>query len=511
MSLGGAANVSEIILAQSIDERISDAMNPVSSVIEGIVFYSVPVAGVNLPLIVLWLVGAGAFFTYYLGFMNLRGPKHALELVRGDYSDPADAGEVTHFQALATAVSGTVGLGNIAGVAVAITLGGPGATVWMVIAGFLGMSSKMAECTLGVKYRHERPDGTVSGGPMYYLEKGIAEVTGRVRTGKFLAIFFSISAIGGAIGGGNMFQANQATAQIIAVSGGADSPLVNLRWIVGLAFAVAVGAVIIGGIKSIAKVTEKLVPIMAAVYLIAAVVVIGANLPAVPAAFGEIFASAFGFSSVGGGLVGALIVGFQRAAFSNEAGIGSAAIAHSAVKTNHPSTEGHVALLEPFIDTVIVCTATALIIVISGAYLDPAASELGGVALTSAAFATVIPWFPNVLAVAVIAFAFSTMLTWSYYGMKATGYLFGDSEVAETVFKLVFCLFVIVGASLSLGPVIGISDSMIFLMAIPNVIGLYILARSLKKEIHGYRSDVASGVITKVGQGHPGDEPLASN
>ena len=491
----------DLILAQSIDERISDAITPVSSAIESVVFYSIPVAGVNLPLIVLWLVAAGLFFTVYLGFLNLRGPKHALDLVRGQYSNPDDAGEVTHFQALATAVSGTVGLGNIAGVAVAIAIGGPGATVWMIIAGFLGMSSKMAECTLGVKYRRERPDGTVSGGPMYYLEHGIAEVTGRVRAGKTLAILFSISCIGGAIGAGNMFQANQATAQIIAVTGGADSPIAGLRWVVGLAFAVTVGAVIIGGIKSIAKVTEKLVPIMAGVYLLAALFVILSNLTAVPAAFAEIFRQAFALDSAYGGIIGALIVGFQRAAFSNEAGIGSAAIAHSAVKTEHPATEGHVALLEPFIDTVIICTMTALIIVISGAYLDPVAGELGGVALTSAAFATVLPWFPNVLAIAVIAFAFSTMLTWSYYGMKSTGYLFNDSETAETVFKVIFCVFIVVGASLSLGPVIGISDSMLFLMAIPNVLGMYILARLVKREIHGYRDRVASGEIAKV-DGH---------
>lgn len=477
-------------------------MTPVSSAIEGVVFYSIPVAGVNLPLIVLWLVAAGAFFTFYLGFINLRGPKHALDLVRGQYSNPNDAGEVTHFQALATAGSGTVGLGNIAGVAVAIAIGGPGATVWMIIAGFLGMSSKMAECTLGVKYRRERPDGSVSGGPMYYLEKGIAEVTGHSpggkTVGKTLAVLFSISCIGGAIGAGNMFQANQATAQIIAVTGGADSPIADLRWIVGLIFAVAVGAVIIGGIKSIARVTEKLVPLMAGIYLLAAVVVIGANLTAVPAAFGEIFRQAFALDSAYGGIIGALIVGFQRAAFSNEAGIGSAAIAHSAVRTEHPSTEGHVALLEPFIDTIIICTMTALIIVISGAYLDPVAGELGGVALTSAAFATVLPWFPNVLAVAVVAFAFSTMLTWSYYGMKSTGYLFNDSETAETVFKVIFCIFVVIGASLSLGPVIGISDSMLFLMAIPNVLGMYILARLVKKEILGYRTKVESGEIAKV-------------
>jgi alanine or glycine:cation symporter, AGCS family len=492
-------NVTGLFLAQqSIDDRIGAALEPVATAIESVVFFSVPIGETDLPLIVLWLVGAGAFFTVYLGFLNVRGPGLAIDLVRGRYSSPDDAGEVTHFQALATALSGTVGLGNIAGVAVAITLGGPGATVWMILAGVLGMSSKMAECTLGVKYRRERPDGSISGGPMFYLDRGIAEVTGKVRTGKFLAIFFSISVMGAAIGAGNMFQANQATAQIIAVTGGEDSPVLGVRWVVGLVFAIAVGAVIIGGIRSIARVTEKLVPIMAAVYLIAAVVVIVANLEAVPAAFGEIFAGAFGVRSATGGLVGALIVGFQRAAFSNEAGIGSAAIAHSAVKTSEPSSEGHVALLEPFFDTIIVCTMTALIIVITGAYLDDAAGELGGVALTSAAFVTVIPWFDNVLAIAVVAFAFSTMLTWSYYGMKGTAYLFGDSETAETVFKLIFCVFVVVGASLSLGPVIGISDSMLFLMAIPNVLGLYILARSLKAEILGYRERIASGAIEQT-------------
>jgi alanine or glycine:cation symporter, AGCS family len=493
-----AGTVGPILAQQSLDDRIGDALAPISSAIESVVFFSVRIGETDLPLIVLWLVGAGAFFTVYLGFLNLRGPRLAIDLVRGRYTDPDDAGEVTHFQALATALSGTVGLGNIAGVAVAITLGGPGATVWMILAGVLGMSSKMAECTLGVKYRHQRPDGTITGGPMLYLERGLAEVTGRVRTGKVLAVLFSIFVMGAAIGAGNMFQANQATAQIIAVTGGVDSPIVGVRWVVGLLFAIAVGAVIIGGIKSIARVTEKLVPIMAGIYLLGGVVVVGANLSAVPAAFGEILSGAFGVQSATGGIVGALIVGFQRAAFSNEAGIGSAAIAHSAVKTNHPSSEGHVALLEPFFDTIIVCTMTALIIVISGAYLDETAGELGGVALTSAAFVTVIPWFDNVLAVAVVAFAFSTMLTWSYYGMKGTAYLFGDSQTAENAFKLVFCIFIVVGASLALGPVIGISDSMLFLMAIPNVLGLYFLARSLKAEILGYRADIASGEIAKV-------------
>ena len=491
--------MSDAIRAQSLDERISDAMTPIADAVTSVVFFAVSIGGTELPLIVVWLVIAGAFFTVYLGFLNVRGFRHAIDLVRGQYSKPEDAGEVSHFQALATAVSGTVGLGNIAGVAVAISIGGPGATFWMILAGFLGMSTKLAECTLGVKYRNEHADGSVSGGPMYYLQRGVAAVTGSRGLGRTLAILFAIFCIGGALGGGNMFQANQATAQIQAVTGGADSPIADLNWLIGLVFAVAVGMVIIGGIKSIARVTEKLVPFMAVIYLTAGVIVIAFNLDAVPGAFADILRGAFNPEGVAGGAIGALIVGFQRAAFSNEAGIGSASIAHSAVRTQHPSTEGHVALLEPFIDTIVICTMTALIIVITGAYLDPDAAELGGVALTSDAFETVIPWFPNVLAVAVVLFAFSTMITWAYYGMKATGYLFDDSAKAELVFKFVFVTFTVIGASLSLGPVIGVSDSMIFLMAIPNVIGLYILARTLKREIEGYRAKVASGEFAKVG------------
>jgi alanine or glycine:cation symporter, AGCS family len=481
----------------SIDERIQETLGPIADRITSIVFYGVPVGGVEVRLIVVWLIAAALFFTVYFGFLNVRGFKHALDLVRGRYSNPEDAGEVSHFQALATAVSGTVGLGNIAGVAVAIAIGGPGATFWMAFAGFLGMSSKMAECTLGVKFRKENADGSVSGGPMYYLSRGLAQ-EGKPGLGRTLAILFAIFCIGGALGGGNMFQANQATQQIVNVTGGADSPLDDLRWLVGLLFAVAVGAVIIGGIKSIARVTEKLVPAMAIIYVTACLAVIIGNASLVPSAFGAIFEGAFAADAALGGVLGVLIVGFQRAAFSNEAGIGSAAIAHSAVRTKQPATEGHVALLEPFIDTIVICTMTALTIVISGAWDDPDAPELGGVSLTSRAFESVLPWFPTVLAVAVVLFAFSTMISWSYYGMKATRYLAGDSPVAENVFKVVFCIFVVIGASLALGPVIGISDSMIFLMAIPNVLGLYLLARVVKREIMQYRSKVDSGEIVRT-------------
>ena len=494
--------------AASVDEAISNAMTPVADFISGIIFYSVKIgdpesitAGSSdyfeFPVIVVWLVAAALFFTIYLKFQNITGVKHAVDLVRGKYSKPSDAGEVSHFQALTTAISGTVGLGNIAGVAVAVSIGGPGATFWMIVVGFLSMSTKMAECTLGVKYRIERADGSVSGGPMYYLRDGLASL-GKRRLGRVLAVLFALFCIGGALGGGNMFQANQATSQIINVTGGEDGPLGAWRFVIGLVFALAVAAVIIGGIKSIAKVTEKIVPFMAVLYIIGCLAVIFTNFSAIPDAIGQIFVGAFNPEGIAGGVIGVLIQGFQRAAFSNEAGVGSASIAHSAVKTTEPATEGFVSLLEPFIDTVVICTMTALAIVITGTWRDT--SSAAGVETTSAAFATVAPWFPILLAVAVVLFAFSTMISWSYYGMKATGYLFKDSPRAELGFKIVFCMFTVVGASLSLGPVIAFSDSMIFAMAIPNVIGLYLMARIIKKEIFGYRARVRSGEHAMVDQ-----------
>ena len=476
-----------------------DWFNSASEAITNTVFYSVTIAGASLPLIVVWLVVAGAFFTVWLGFMQVRGPRLAIDLVRGKYSHPDDAGEVSHFQALATAVSGTVGLGNIAGVAIAISLGGPGATFWMILAGLLGMATKMAECMMGVKYRREHADGTVSGGPMYYLRDGLAE-RGMGGLGKVLAVFFAIFMIGGAVGGGNMFQSNQATAQIVAVTGGGEGFLGRNPWIVGVVFAIAAGAVIIGGIKSIAKVTEKIVPFMAVLYLVACLIVLLWNFGSIPEAIGSVFTGAFTPEGVAGGAIGALIVGFQRAAFSNEAGLGSASVAHSAVKTKEPATEGFVAMLEPFIDTVVVCTMTALTIVITGAYTNPDASELGGVALTSNAFETVLPWFPNVLALAVVLFAFSTMISWSYYGMKATGYLFGDNQLAENVFKGIFLIFTVIGSAAALGPVINFSDSMIFLMSVPNLIGLYLMATVIRSVIKSYFERVQSGEVKQVEQ-----------
>jgi AGCS family alanine or glycine:cation symporter len=474
----------------TIDEWVNSAVAPVSNAVSSVIFYSVDVAGTQFPLIVGWLVVAAAIFTVYFGFVQFRKFGHALALVRGDYSDPNDAGEVSHFQALATALSGTVGLGNIAGVAVAVSLGGPGATFWMIVAGLMGMASKFTECTLGVKYRNEYPDGTVSGGPMYYLSKGFAE-RGMAGSGRVLAVIFAVCCVGGSIGGGNMFQSNQAYQQVVNVTGGESSILAGNGWLFGLIMAIALGVVIIGGIKSIARVTEKIVPLMAVIYIGACLIIIAVNSDKIVWAFGEIVNGAFTGAGVAGGVVGALIQGFKRAAFSNEAGIGSASIAHSAVRTKEPITEGYVALLEPFIDTVVICTMTALVITISGTL----STGLTGVELTSASFATVVPWFPIVLTVAVVLFAFSTMMSWSYYGLKAWTYLFGESRAMDLLFKLIFCCFTVLGASMNLGPVIDFSDSMIFAMAIPNIIGLYVLMPVVRNEAEAYWSKLDAGII----------------
>jgi alanine or glycine:cation symporter, AGCS family len=455
------------------------------------IFYSVPVFGTDFPLIVGWLILAATIFSIYFGFIQFRGFKHSIELVRGDYFDPKDAGEVTPFQALATALSGTVGLGNIAGVGVAVYLGGPGATFWMILAGLLGMASKFTECTLGVRYRNEYPDGRVSGGPMYYLSKGLAE-DGKAGLGKFLAIFFSICCVLGALGGGNMFQSNQSFAQVSSII-----PFFQGKgWLFGLIMAAVVGVVIIGGIKSIAKVTEKIVPFMAILYVGAALLIILINFTAIPAAFSAIFYGAFAPTAVAGGVVGALIQGFKRAAFSNEAGIGSASIAHSAVQTQHPITEGYVSLLEPFIDTVVICTMTSLVITITGAWVPD--SGVTGIDLTAKAFETNFSGFGYVLAIAALLFAFSTMISWSYYGLKAWTYMFGEGQAKEIVFKLIFCVFIVIGSSMSLGPVIDFSDAMIFAMAIANIIGLYFLMPKVKALLADYHEKLRSGQIKKV-------------
>lgn len=502
---------SSSVHAQTIDETINEFVGAVTTPFVKFIFSPLP--GTDIPWIVLWLIIAATIFTFYFGFIQVRAFRHSIDLVKGDYSRPEDAGEVSHFQALATALSGTVGLGNIAGVAVAVAIGGPGATFWMILAGLMGMASKFTECTLGVKYRNEYPDGSVSGGPMYYLSKGFEE-KGLGLPGRVMAVVFAVFCVMGALGGGNMFQANQVHAQIVNVTGGANSILSGEGWVTGLVMASVVFLVIVGGIRSIARFTEKIVPFMAVLYVGAALVILAMFIDKVPWALGQIVSGAFTGLGVAGGIVGALIQGFRRAAFSNEAGIGSASIAHSAVRTKEPITEGFVSLLEPFIDTVVICTMTALVIVITGVLeFDPqsglyiwnneagrVATEGGltGVALTSAAFGKGISWFPYVLAVAVVLFAFSTMISWSYYGVKAWTYLFGEGRRRELTFKVIFCVFVVIGAAMNLGSVIDFADAAIFAMALINIAGLYVLMPVVKEEMNSYLDRLQRGEIRKT-------------
>ena len=540
--------------AEGIDKNINSFLTPISDWAGKIVFYAVPIAGQNVPIVLILLAGTAIFLTLYFKFINVRSFGTALKTVKGRYTSADAPGQITHFQALSAALSATVGLGNIAGVAVAIGLGGPGATFWMILMGLFGMTTKFCECTLGVKYRKIDSEGKVHGGAMYYLRQGFSD-RGFPTIGKILAVFFALMCIGGAFGAGNMFQVNQAHDQFARTF-----DILHEGWQFGLVLGIMVGLVIIGGIVWIARVTSFLVPFMCVSYIIAALVIIIGNIEALPGAFAIIIKGAFSPEAVGGGTVGGIIVvmiqGVKRAAFSNEAGLGSAPIAHAAVKTDHPASEGMVALLEPFVDTVVVCTMTALVIIITGVWnvngdvennaaslvaqpnaealvvstLEPgsmihivsrqpadspewyevtvkdseqkgwvAADSItlregwgGGIWLTSMAFKSVISWFPIVLAAAVFLFAFSTMISWSYYGQQAVVYLFGaEHKVAIGIYKVVFCLVAVLGGAASLESVLNLSDAMVFAMVLPNLIGVYFLLPVIKKELAIFRKHVA--------------------
>jgi len=439
----------------------------------------------KLPFIVFWLIAGATFFTLRFGFINLRAFRHAWVVTTGHYDDPDDPGEVTHFQALSSALSATVGLGNIAGVAVAVAVGGPGAIFWMIVAGFLGMSSKFTECTLGQMYREVADDGHILGGPMRYLDRGLAEL-GLPRLGRVLAVVFAVMCIGGSFGGGNMFQANQSYAQVADIMPFFAGGWGSLAYGVTLSF--LVGIVIIGGIRRIGQVAGFIVPVMCGIYLVAGLFIIITNfdqiLPSLQKIVGEAFSPEAGF----GGMLGVLVTGFRRAAFSNEAGVGSASIAHSAAATDEPVREGIVALLEPFIDTIVVCTMTGLVVVITGAY-EGGGEE--GVLMTSKAFATVLPWFPNVLSLAVFLFAFSTMISWSYYGERCWTFLFGAQF--SMIYKVLFLGFIVLGSVLKLGNVIDFSDLMILGMSFPNILGAFLLSGKVSDALKSYWSRYKSG------------------
>ncbi len=500
-------------LAQKIDQVFIDYTGWFVSAI----FYSIPFTeNIQIPWVLFVLVGGAVYFTLTFKFAQIRLFKTAIQVVRGKYDEVdhhdydeaygdqtpgGDAietiavegaeGEVSHFQALTAALSATVGLGNIAGVAVALSIGGPGATFWMILVGLLGMASKFAECTLGVKYRDVDENGTVFGGPMYYLSKGFGE-KGFKTVGKVLAVLFAIFVVGGSFGGGNIFQANQASAQFIELF---DIQHEDAKVYFGVIMAALVAIVIIGGIKRIASVTEKVVPFMAFIYVGAALVIILMNVNLLPQAIWQIFEGAFTGEGIAGGFVGVIIQGFRRGTFSNEAGVGSAAIAHSAVRTKYPASEGVVALLEPFIDTVLICTMTALVLVITN--IDGGIFEYGvpvkqGVEITASAFDHVIPHFSVILTIAVILFAFSTMISWSYYGMQGWKYLFGKSKLADLSYKIIFLAFIVVGASISLGAAVDFSDAMIFAMVVPNMIGVIFLVPKIKEELKRYKDVIKS-------------------
>ena len=441
---------------------------------------------IQLPFVVAWLVCGALFFTLKFHFVNFRAFRHAIECVRGVYTQPDDPGEISHFQALSAALSATVGLGNIAGVAVAVGLGGPGAILWMVFAGFLGMSSKFAECTLGQTYRLTREDGHVAGGPMIYLRDGLAAI-GWPKLGRVLSVVFAVMCIGGSFGGGNMFQSNQSFQQMATVFPAIANPTGAI--VFGMTLAGLVGLVIIGGIKRIGEVASVLVPGMCILYVFCGLLILLYHLGEVPAAFATIFTRAFTLEAGLGGLVGVLIQGFRRAAFSNEAGTGSAAIVHSAASTCEPVREGIVALLEPFIDTLIVCTMTGLVIVVTGAYEAPDAGS--GISMTSYAFASVFPWFPIVLSVTALLFAFSTMISWSYYGEQCWIHLFGIRSILG--YKALFLLFAWAGAVFQAQAVLDFGDLMILGMAVPNIAGVVMLSGKVKTDLDSYLRNLAEG------------------
>jgi len=502
---------------KGLDRRIDEAFKPFSDFVTNVVFFEV----LGTPFVLILLVGSALFFTLYFGFPNIRYFGTAINVVRGKYDeleteghgaeksevnivdgdvtgtikDESQEGEVSHFQALATAVSGTVGNGNIAGVALAIALGGPGATFWMIICGLLGMSTKFVECTLGVQYRDVDENGTVYGGPMYFLKKGLSN-KGFAKLGKVVAALFAVFCIGGSFGGGNAAQSNQATI-VIKELFGLDSAMAGT--IIGLVIAAVVGVIIIGGIKRIASVTEKVVPLMAVMYILACLYIIGSNFALVDDAISQIITEAFKPKAIGvGGVIGVLLIGFRRAAFSNEAGAGSASIAHSAVKTKFSASEGLVALLEPFIDTVLICTMTALVIVIynTGGVFDYGGDGSGvvlidgmpyeGAGITSKAFANYIPYSNVFLTIAVVLFAVSTMISWSYYGLQSWKFLFGRGQAMDLTYKFLFLVFIIIGAAASMDSIWAFSDAMIFAMVFPNMVGLYFLFPEVKQQLRRY-------------------------
>jgi AGCS family alanine or glycine:cation symporter len=471
---------------QSQIDTLNDLLGATVGLIFTFLFYDF---GTGFPLIIAVLVAGGVYYTFFFGWLSIRAFTHSIDVIRGRFDNPNDPGEISHFQALTSALSATVGLGNIGGVAIAVGTGGPGAVFWMVLTALFGMSSKLASCTLAVMYRNVREDGHVSGGPMYYLEHGLAK-KGLRPLGRTLAVVYALLVIGGSFGGGNMFQANQTIEVLSTVS----PVFKELSWLIGIIMAGFVAVVIIGGIRRIGNVTSRLVPGMCILYVTASLFIILSHATEIPALLGRIVAEAFNGSAIYGGFLGVLIMGVRRAAFSNEAGLGSAAFAHAAAKTDEPAREGIVAMIGPFIDTIVICLMTAMVCMITGVFEDPELKDKG-VAMTAAAFESFIPGARYVLAIAVVLFAYSTMISWSYYGERAWEYLFGDG--ATLIYRAIFVGFVFVGSVTALKNVLDFSDAMILGMAFPNIVGGIILSPQIKEVLNDYWARYKSGEMQR--------------
>lgn len=470
----------------NLDAQIDKYFAPFSDWLSHIIFMPINLNGAEVPILILLLILASIVFTIYLNGIGIWGFKHSLWVIFGKKTEDCTErdGEVTSFGALATALSGTVGMGNIAGVAIAISIGGPGAMFWMCFGAVCGMATKFLECTLAVKYRKFNRDGSVSGGPMFYIAHGLTRK--RLRwLGQPLAALFAIMCIPGALGSGCMLQINQATQQVINITGGETSFFFNNGWIFGLVVAILVGLTIVGGIKGIANVTSKIVPVMCGLYMISALIIIFMHITHLPHALYTIIREAFLPQAVTGGVIGSMVIGLRRSVQSNEAGVGSSPIAYAAVKTREPVSQGFVAIMEPFLDTVIICSLTALVIVITGTY-KTMQGTMTGVQMTSSAFGSVAPFFPYILAVVIILFAVSTIISWSYYGEKAWTYLFGDGYKRKNSYRLMFCGFIVIGSAMNLKSIVDFTDATMLAMAAPNLLAICILLPELKKDLIAY-------------------------
>ena len=471
--------------AMNIDTFIDKHVAPVSDAIAKMIFFSVPLPGGKIPAIILWVLIAGIFFTIYFKGIAVWGFKHAIDNVTAKPEGGGDGcGEVSSFQALATALSGTIGIGSIAGVAISISIGGPGAAFWIFVGALLGMSIKFVEATLAVKYRRFNLDGSVSGGPMHYIAHGLTRKKMRW-LGQPLSVIFAILCIGGGITGGNMIQINQTAHQLVFITGGEHSIFHGFTWVIGLVVAILIAMVVMGGIKSIAKVTTILTPTMCALYIISGLVVIGANFMNIPHAIALIVKEAFHPTAVAGGVFGTIIIGLRRSVQSNEAGTGAAAIVYATAQTKEHISQGFVALLETFL-TGVLCLFTSFAIVFSGVLDMSAVGKISGIELASNAFQSVIPFFPVILSIIAILFALSTLISWAYYGQKAWTFLLGEGKKRVITYNLIYCLFIIIGSAMNVQSIIDITDAMMVSMCVPNIIVLYILAPEIKRDLRDY-------------------------